>query len=186
MEISYFKYVQNYWFFTDFRDVDTNGVGFSGAMDLERYINDQQYLIRFRYMHKMGYFLWNLLSNCGGSIWRVAFWALLAIVGFAALYGTLPWPNHAPSLVPDWLIMHGPAVNPNAYGLANAMESSNLPGWAMWFFVSFDIFTNLGIRSTQPLNVVGVFLVFIETILGYVSLGLMISVFANKFARRAG
>ena len=115
----------------------------------------------------------------------VAFWALLAIILFAWAYCTLPWFVPCPGWMPGWIsnivTMSGNAIDP--VGLKT--YAPDLAPWARWFFVSFDIFTNLGIRNTHPQNTMGVILVFIETVLGYVTLGLLISVLTNKFARRS-
>jgi hypothetical protein len=59
------------------------------------------------------------------------------------------------------------------------------PDWVKWPLVSFDVFTNLGIRTAHPHNTAGAFAVILETLLGYVSLGLFIAVATNKFVRRA-
>ena len=174
------------WFVTDFTGADIHEANFAAARDLERYIRDQQFLTNLKGKHKHIYTFWRLTSNCGDSITRIAIFSALILVFFAFLFGTLPWPNLAPTLIPQFLTMNEPPINPHLYGFANGVESEALPDWAKWFFVSFDIFTNLGIRSTHPQNVVGVFLVFLETIAGFVNLGLMLSVFSNKYARRAG
>ncbi len=46
-------------------------------------------------------------------------------------------------------------------------------------------FTNLGIRPTITLSTWGIIVVICERIVGFVSLGLLVSITANKYARRA-
>lgn len=70
--------------------------------------------------------------------------------------------------------------------LVAAMDGSPVSPYMQWFYISFDIFTNLGIRvDTQPLCDAGVIAMFAETVCGWVALGLLLTVFASKIARRA-
>lgn len=53
------------------------------------------------------------------------------------------------------------------------------------FYYSVVTFSTLGYGDIYPVRFIGELCVFLEVILGYVTLGLLLSVLANKFARRA-
>jgi len=61
--------------------------------------------------------------------------------------------------------------------------------WADWwfspFYYSFVTYTTLGFGDITPITKEGMILVTIEVILGYITLGLLVSILANKVARRA-
>ncbi|HMQ22638.1 MAG TPA: ion channel [Planctomycetota bacterium] len=46
-------------------------------------------------------------------------------------------------------------------------------------------FTTLGFGDITPLNLAGQFAVVTEVVLGYIALGILVSILANKVARRA-
>ena len=175
--LGFWQLLFNRWFFTNFRNVRIDDADTVEASDLYKYIKDQQYLDSFRRKHPILYQFWNLSSCCGYSAIRVAIWSLLAIVLFAVIYALIP--ITVPNWWPDFLVFGSEKlIHPDlAYeSMSNSMK---------WFFFSFDIFTNLGIRSTHPQNDMGVIFVFLETIAGFTSLGLLISVLTNKYARRS-
>lgn len=58
--------------------------------------------------------------------------------------------------------------------------------WFSPYYFSIVTFTTLGFGDVTPLNMAGEFWVTAEVILGYVMLGGLISIFANKLARRSG
>ena len=53
------------------------------------------------------------------------------------------------------------------------------------YFHSFVTYTKLGFGSMTPKNGIGEFLVVCEGVLGYVTLGLLLSILANRVARRS-
>jgi hypothetical protein len=160
----WWKFSTERWFYTDFLGVRIDDADTVQAADLKRYVNDQQFLLRFKARHPIGYKLWKWLTGCGDNLWFLAFWSLLVVLAFAVVY-SMPW-----QLVsPDQIIR----------------EDFTGPDWVKWPLVSFDIFTNLGIRTAHPHTTAGAFAVIIETLFGYVSLGLFIAVATNKFVRRA-
>ncbi len=169
------------WFYTDFRGVKIDDADTTLAADLRRYVHDQQFLDRLRQKHPILFWLWNITTCCGWSLSRVFILSLLIIVLFALIYANAPFP--APDFMPDWLLMQ-----PGAQLVVPDMKYEEMEGISdtfKWFFYSFDIFTNLGIRSAHPANNWGVIVVFLETIAGFSMLGLLISVMAQKLARRA-
>jgi uncharacterized protein YjbI with pentapeptide repeats len=100
------------------------------------------------------------------ELWGLVFGSLVAVRFITSIQWYL-WSHGVPPLVD---FSHNPQVS-------DAMA---------WFFISFDIFTNLGIRTASvPLCDSGVIAIFLETVLGWTSLGLLISVFTTKITRRS-
>jgi len=159
------KHIKNRWFYTLFEKVRIDDADTTLALDLKRYVQDQQYLYRFKQTHPYIYWFWKFFSDCGGKLSVVFFWSLVFIGLFALLYGLIP----------------SQPINPEPF----FRYSENLPAFWKWIYVSFDIFSNLGIRSTYPNNPLGVILMICESIFGFMMLGMLISVLANRFARRS-
>ncbi len=114
-------------------------------------------------------------------------WSLMFFIIGWMIWGELPvswecWLHGAASKIP---LIKALALEPGQ-SLVAAMNNSSISSFMQWFYISFDIFTNLGIRvDTQPLCDAGVIAMFMETVCGWVALGLLLTVFANKIARRA-
>ena len=89
-----------------------------------------------------------------------------------------------PDWMPDWWCNfwqeHGAA-----FEQTTAAYSGKTPGFWSCFYFSIVSFTTLGFGDIAAANWFGRFLVTLEVILGYVMLGGLISIFANKFARRS-
>jgi hypothetical protein len=116
------------------------------------------------------------LEDAWSGTWRIAlFWAWrlldygrslsrIAVLGFgiAALYGFVfdRWP-----------------------GLLDYSNSANT--WFTPFYFSVVTFTTLGFGDVKPKNIGGELLVSSEVIIGYITLGLLLAVLAEKLARRS-
>ena len=138
---------------------DVRNVDFSGSWLVRRHILDENFLAEFRAqspLHNRLYLLWWLTSDCGRSLYR---WSLFAF-GVAVLYAT------AYSFV---------AID---YGSHSSMFSP--------LYFSIVTFTTLGYGDVLPASGFAQFLVVTEVIFGYVGLGGLLSILANKMARRAG
>ena len=144
---------------TSFISVSTEGVVWSGNRMLERYIKDQQFTYEFKENHPVLYFFWNLTSKCGQSVPRLAFLILSVIFGFA-------------------LIFHN-------YNVVNLLERDKLPGFWAPLYTSVNIFSNLGMGIKEPASKIGAVLIMVETMLGFVALGLLLTVAGSRFARRS-
>ncbi|TKJ39950.1 hypothetical protein CEE37_09440 [candidate division LCP-89 bacterium B3_LCP] len=153
------------WFLTKFIGTELDNANMVLAKDLKRYADDQQFLYMFKKRHCIIYGIWKLFSDCGGKLSVVFFWSLAFVGLFALLYGIIP----------------SQPINPEPF----FKYSENLTPFWKWIYVSFDIFSNLGIRSTYPNNPLGVILMIFESVLGFMMLGMLISVLANRFARRS-
>ncbi len=125
-----------------------------------RKIRDDMYLLKFKEKHPKLHFLWWLFADCGRSILRWALWSL----GLSLFFGLL------------WLILGGNFFYFN--------PEKNIT-WLSYFYYSFVTFTTLGFGDIVPTNWISETLVTIEVILGYIMLGGLISILANKLARRS-
>lgn len=131
---------------------------------LERYIKDQEFLYVFKYKSKINkiiYRFWWVTSNCGRSLLLWAAWCFLISLLFGFLY-----------MIP----LDGPSLHLNPHTPSH---------WFTYFYYSIVTFTTLGFGEITPQNVVAEVLVILEVIIGYVMLGGLISIFANKMARRS-
>lgn len=182
------RYLRDRWLFTIFTGVRIEDTDTTLSADLRRYIEDQRFVLRVKQTSKIAYNVWNLTTACGWSTVRLMFWAILVIIGFACLYanfGLVTPPDLVTHAIVDPVI---PSIGPAVDTLRQVapVEMINVSPAFQWFYVSSDIFTNLGIRvTTKPASNWGVVVMFIETVLGWMTLGLALTVFANKYARRS-
>ena len=149
------------WPVTDFQGFNTATV-MDGSSNpyLKRYIDDKQWIVSWRqrgWLQKFWFFVWELTSHCGRSIGLWAFWSLCIALSFGRLYA-----GH-----PEWFEQSMGPLSP-------------------WYF-SVVTFTTLGFGDLTPKPECwqGQCWVMAEVILGYIMLGGLISIFANKLARRA-
>ena len=101
---------------------------------------------------------WWLTSDCGRSLFR---WGSFAF-GVAAVYA---------------IIFSFPGV-----GIDYGDDATRLSP----LYFSIVTFTTLGYGDVLPTSLVGQLLVITEVVFGYVGLGGLLSILANKMARRAG
>ena len=147
---------------TDFLFVDASRIDGSRNPVLKRHIEDFQFINGFKeksWLHKYVFFwLWKITSDCGRSLLLWLVWSIFFVGLFAFVY------------------------------------SLNLKGWfkpgldcfnALYFsVVTFttlgfgDLTPNLSSRTAQGI-------VMIQVIIGYIMLGGLVSILANKLARRA-
>ena len=143
----------------DWIDTDISDVDFTGAWNVRRHIQDVNYIHEFRSQsrrHELLYHLWWVTSDCGRSLLRWTLWSALIAVTYAALYARADI---------DWGIHDGP-LSP--------------------FYFSVVTFTTLGFGDVLPNTTGAEALVMSEVIVGYVSLGGLMSILSDKMARRAG
>lgn len=138
--------------------VDINDVHFCGAYLVRRFIMDENYLQEFRNQGKFYeilYHVWRLTSDCGRSVVRWALVTLAIIALFAVGYGLV-------------------SVNYGEY-----------PTFFSPVYFSIVTLTTLGYGDAVPVSVPAQLLAVAEALMGYVMLGGLLSIFANKMARRA-
>ena len=69
--------------------------------------------------------------------------------------------------------------------LNDNLKEEDSVSWFTPFYYSIVTFTTLGFGDVVPVTGIARFAVALEVILGYIMLGGLISIFANKLARRA-
>ena len=149
---------------------------------LKRYIEDEQWIASWRqrsWWRKVLFAVWELTSHCGRSFGLWMFWALLAAVLFGAVYADYATPARLPQPLRDLLIRIDPKVEVSP-GLDKRIPTRFTP-----YYFSIVTFTTLGFGDVHPLNLAGEIWLAFEVLLGYVMLGGLIGIFANKFARRS-
>jgi uncharacterized protein YjbI with pentapeptide repeats len=139
--------------------VDFRQADFRNALKIRRLILDENYLWEFRTQgrsNELLYRLWHLTSNCGRSLGRWGIWTLTLITVFALLF-----------LAVDIDYGH------------------HAPGLLSSFYFSVVTLTTLGYGDILPASPIAQALVSLEVTFGYLTLGGLISILANKMARRA-
>lgn len=142
----------------DWIGADVRDADFRGGFLLRRTISDQNYLHEFRNHSKRNalvYWMWWVTSDCGRSISRWVGCIAIIIVAFAAAFE---------GAEVDW------------GGRKNPLSS---------LYFSVVTFTTLGYGDVLPASQSGQMLAIAEVLIGYVMLGGLLSIFANKMSRRA-
>lgn len=137
---------------------DLRDIDFTGAYRLRRFAMDQNYLEEFRARggwHRLVYRLWWLTSDCGRSVTRWTVFTLLVAAAFAGAF----------------------AFTDVDYG--------DHPTAISAFYYSVVTLTTLGYGDVLPVSTSAKILAMLEVLCGYMLVGGMLSIFANKMARRA-
>ena len=158
--LNYVKYNRK----TNFLNIDTSMINRSTNPQLVRDMEDAQYLFHFKnksQYHRLLYYIWYLTCDCGRSflLW-LSYCAILVWV-FALVY------------MKNW-------------DQFSHIVGSQFNEFAPYYY-SIITFTTLGFGDITPKITLWwlQMIVTLEVILGYVMLGGLISIFANKLARRA-
>ncbi len=137
--------------------VDIHNINFAGAYRVRRHIIDENFLKEFRQSGRMAravYELWRMTSDCGRSIARWFVCVLMVSYFFAAVY---VYTN----------IDYGPHQT-----------------WISPWYFSVVTLTTLGYGDILPVSMAAKLVAMTEVAIGYLMLGGLISIFANKMARR--
>ncbi len=140
----------------------------------KRYVSDQQFIRAFKEKHPFWALVWRWSSDYGRSLGLWALWSLLIALSFSFVY--MP----APTWFPAWL----QEVMPQFHQVTVTDSSTDLTFWKSFYF-SIVTFTTLGFGDVVAANTSARILVTMEVIFGYVMLGGLISIFANKLASRS-
>lgn len=135
-----------------------SGVDFHGAYLVRRHLMDENYLHEFRRqsrLHAVVYWIWWVTSDCGRSLLRWTVWVGVLMIGFALAYVLVD-------------------IDYGAY------ETPFSP-----LYYSIVTLTTLGYGDAVPASLPAQVLAVSEAILGYIGLGGLLSIFAQKMARRA-
>ena len=140
-----------------FLGADLRDMDLRGAFRLRRHIIDENYLHEFRSGgrgNELLYQLWWLSSDCGRSFWRWAAWTALIVVLFAIGFEFVE------------------------------LDLGDHPTPLSTFYYSVVTLTTLGYGDVLPASPAAQLLAMLEVVVGYIALGGLISIFANKMARR--
>lgn len=107
--------------------------------------------------------LWKYSSNYGRNISLWSGWSVFLCLCFATTYFFLGESQFS--------------VNPE-------IVSGDLQGWFKHFYYSVVTFTTLGFGDITPRTSTAMFYVMLEVIMGYVMLGGLLAILANRLARR--
>jgi len=137
---------------------DVHGVNFTGAYLTRRTIMDQNYLHEFRTQSRANaviYWLWWVTSDCGRSFLRWGSCIFMLLGLFAVLFSFV------------------------------SVDYGEYPTALSSFYYSVVTLTTLGYGDVLPASMPAQILAMIEVVIGYVMLGGLLSIFANKMSRRA-
>lgn len=131
---------------------------------ITRKIQDDIYILSFKKRHSVLHFLWWLFADCGRSIARWALWSLFFALYFAGNFYLIDY------------------AFPSAFNFNPAIQDRSV-----WSFIYYSVvtFTTLGFGDIIPTLVWVQRWVMAEVIAGYIMLGGLISILANKLARRS-
>lgn len=142
-----------------YRGVDVETI--RGNPLFRRFAQDQDYIEAFKAKHPVSYWIWLIFADCGRSLSVWGAWAIFIAMLFALIY----WGLSADFIIHD-----------------SAQRQHTL---LTWFYYSVVTFTSLGYGDIVPRTSLGEILVIIEVGGGYLMLGGMVSILANKLARRS-
>jgi len=140
----------------------------------KRYVADQQYVRAFKEKHPFWALVWRWSSDYGRSLALWALWSLLIALSFSFVY------MKAPMWFPGWL----QKTMPKFHQVTVTEANGDLTFWKSFYF-SIVTFTTLGFGDVVAANTSARILVTLEVIFGYIMLGGLISIFANKLASRS-
>ncbi len=140
----------------------------------KRYVADQQFVRAFKEKHPFWAQIWRWSSDYGRSLALWALWSLLIAFSFSLTY--MP----APTWFPEGL----QEVMPQFHQVTGEKADEPLTFWKSFYF-SIVTFTTLGFGDVVADNTSARILVTLEVIFGYIMLGGLISIFANKLASRS-
>lgn len=143
-----------------------------------RYISDIAYIQDLRLKHRRWAFLWRWSCFYGQSFGLWLFWCIVLAGVFGIAFANYPYP--------DWLPQDG-LLEWFLCGIAPKVKVLHAPRtyWCTPYYYSIVTFTTLGFGDVVPVNAAGQIWVTAEVILGYIGLGGLISILANKVARRS-
>ncbi len=156
-----------------------------GSEMFKSHAMDQDYIESFRSTsrwNKFLYWLWFMSSDCGRSMLLWAIWSTVLLIGFAWQFNQLgPSQFNYPGKEPNKA-----SVSTTVPASAEAPDTTIVP-WETHvpIYFSFVTFSTLGFGDVHPVTFKARMWVMAEVMIGYIMLGGLISILANKLARRA-
>jgi uncharacterized protein YjbI with pentapeptide repeats len=132
---------------------------------IDRMTKDAWYLDDFKANHPIIYGIWWLFADCGRSFFRWAAWSFGFAIAFALIYYFGFYRDYPLNFLTVYVIEQYPFLT--------------------FLYYSIVTFTTLGFGDIVPNTGWLQFWVAIEVILGYIMLGFLISIGAQKIARRS-
>ncbi|MEW6529997.1 MAG: pentapeptide repeat-containing protein [Thermodesulfobacteriota bacterium] len=131
-----------------------------GSQMFKRFAQDQDYIEEFRssLWGSVLFWPWYIVADCGRSFLRWAFWCFAMTIAFASIY--------------YWM--------GNEHFRVGELGFS----WTTMMYYSVTTFTTLGYADIKPITETAAKVVVMEVLLGYLMLAGLISILANKVARR--
>lgn len=145
---------------TKFRGIRLEGC--YGSRRFRRSAEDQDFIEEFKQAHPTYYWIWMVLTDCGRSLVRVVAWSLALSIAFGLIYYTL---------------------GESSFHIGN----ENGLKWNLFTTLYYSVvtFTTLGFGDITPSTPIAAAIVMVEVVIGYVMLGILISILATKVARRS-
>jgi uncharacterized protein YjbI with pentapeptide repeats len=162
-----------------------------GSAQFKRHAQDQDWLEEFldtreTWWQKAWAWFWGVSCDCGRSFYRWGLVSFLIALFFA--YTFTRWPDWIWRGPTGWSLNFAYDWMPTWYWntLANICPQFNQPlDFFSALYFSIVTFTTLGFGDIHATNLSAKFLVTVEVIIGYIMLGGLISILANKLARRS-
>lgn len=177
-----------------------NGLDLTVTSDslFKREFLDMQFIQIFEKRHPFIAKIWWWSSECGRNLTLWMLWTLLIPIIFGFFYSKPQCPkmfnSFAPILYkmsPDFYVAGGETLDELHKGGDNQIVSmdgrmvpARVPTKVTPYYFSIVTFTTLGFGDIQPINKAGEIWLTIEVFLGYVMLGGMVAILANKLVRR--
>ncbi|MCP3974296.1 MAG: hypothetical protein GY720_07375 [bacterium] len=143
---------------TDWIGIEMPDANFGGAYIVRRQIIDENYLYEFRHKsqwHKVIYHIWSITSDCGRSFLRWVLWTAILALLFGIAYTYIDID----------------------YGDYETVLSP--------LYYSVVTMTTLGYGDALPASMTGQIVAMAQVVIGYMTLGGVLSIFATKMGRRA-
>jgi hypothetical protein len=152
------------------KDRESNYIGcrIDSSYGNERFkkaINEEAYVEEFSSAHPHWYKLWLISSDCGRSMRLWSVWSFVIALSFALAYFNIG--------------LGGFTFNDQ---ITELIKAGN---FFPFFYYSVVTFTTLGFGDITPINSLAMFVVICEVVIGFIMLGLLISILANKVASRS-
>jgi len=141
------------------------------------YIQHQEFLRKALKLEKktLKYYtntFWKVTSSYGTSIPRWLIFSTLVVLFFGCIFSSFPCPNFVPNFIKNFLY----SINPE-------ISISNIKNHFSPFYYSIVTFTTLGYGDITPNNLAAQVYSVFEVFIGYVMLGVLLTVFSRKFIR---